>query len=227
LSQRSPKDEAGSASVPEADGIKTPPYPRLHPRYTRDAVPVIDDTTLMTLVAAGVLAIVAIGLALMRRHSQHLLDRLAPAFLFQGYSCRYRIEQRSQYSPGGATLRVRAASPLRWSASRNDAASRLLASIGILRDLAIGDEELDNRLRLSAGDAPMLMSLLGQQRTRAALRALAGTEGFASISVRTGRADLKWSPRRAELDEDPTVLRHRLGAAVDLLAACGCAPLMG
>jgi hypothetical protein len=207
-------------------------------------VPTIDDTTLMTLIAAGVLAIVAIGLALMRRHSRRLHDRLAPAFdlgttrrgsslpptvegLFQGYTCRYGLERRSQYSAGGATLRIRASSPLRWSASRKDVASRLLASIGILRDLAIGDEELDARLRVSAGDAPTLMSLFGQQRTRAALRALAGTEGFASISVRAARADVKWSPRRPELDEDPSVLRRRLSAAVELLAACGCPPLMG
>ena len=206
-------------------------------------MPTIDDTTLMTLIAAGVLAIVAIGLALMRRHSQRLHDRLAPAFdlgttrrasslpptvegLFQGYTCRYGIEQRSQYSAGGATLRIRASSPLKWSAARKGPGSALLASIGILRDLAIGDDELDARLRLSAGDAPMLTSLLGQQRTRAALRALADTEGFASISVRAARADLKWSPRRPELDEDPTVLRRRLGAAVDLLAACGCPPLI-
>ncbi len=206
-------------------------------------MPTINDTTLMTLIAAGVLAIVAIGLALMRRHSQRLHDRLAPAFdlgttrrasslpptvegLFQGYTCRYGIEQRSQYSAGGATLRIRASSPLKWSAARKGPGSALLASIGILRDLAIGDDELDARLRLSAGDAPMLMSLLGQQRTRAALRALADTEGFASISVRAARADLKWSPRRPELDEDPTVLRRRLGAAVDLLAACGCPPLI-
>jgi len=205
-------------------------------------VPIVTDTALM-LIAAGILAIVAIGLVLMRRHSQRLHDRLAPAFdlgttrrasslppavegLVQGYTCRYGIEQRSQYSAGGATLRIRAASPLRWRASRKDAASRLLASIGLLRDLAVGDEELDTRLRLSAGDAPMLMSLLGQQRTRAALRTLADTEGFASISVRAARADLKWSPRRPELDEDPTVLRRRLGAAVDLLAACGCPPLI-
>lgn len=206
-------------------------------------MPTINDTTLMTLIAAGVLAIVAIGLALMRRHSQRLHDRLAPAFdlgttrrasslpptvegLFQGYTCRYGIEQRSQYSAGGATLRIRASSPLKWSAARKGPGSALLASIGILRDLAIGDDELDARLRLSAGDAPMLTSLLGQQRTRAALRALADTEGFASISVRAARADLKWSPRRPELDEDPTVLRRRLGAAVDLLAACGCPPLI-
>jgi len=141
-------------------------------------VPTIDDTMLMTLIAAGVLAIVAIGLALMRRHSQRLHVRLAPAFelgttsrastvppavegLFQGYTCRYGIEQRSQYSAGGATLRVRAASPLKWSAARKGPGSALLASVGILRDLAIGDDEIDRRLRISAGDAPMLMSLLG------------------------------------------------------------------
>ena len=46
-------------------------------------------------------------------------------------------------------------------------------------------------------------------------------------AVRAARADLKWSPRRPELDENPETLRRRLSAAVDLLAACGCPPLMG
>jgi hypothetical protein len=207
-------------------------------------VPVIDDAPLMALLAAGILAAAAIGLILIRRHAQRLHDRLAPAFelgttrrastlppaiegLFQGYTCRYGIEQRSQYSAGGATLRIRVASPLKWRASRKGVGSALLASIGILKDIAIGDEELDRRLRLAAGDAPMLVSLLGQQRTRDALRALADSEGFASISVRAQRADLKWTPRRPELDENPEMLRRRLSAAVDLLAACGCPPLMG
>jgi len=207
-------------------------------------VPTLDDTTLMTLLAAGILAVVAIGLVLVRRHAQRLHDRLAPAFelgttrrasslppavegLFHGYVCRYAIEQRSQYSAGGATLRIRVASPLKWSAARKGLGSALLASVGILRDLAIGDAELDAQLRLSAGDAPMLVSLLGQERTRTALRALADSEGFASITVRAQRADVKWAPRRPELDENPEALRRRLSAAVDLLAACGCPPLMG
>jgi len=207
-------------------------------------VPTIDDATLMTLLAAGILAVAAIGLILIRRHAQRLHGRLAPAFelgttrrtstlppavegLFHGYTCRYGIEQRSQYSAGGANLRIRVASPLRWSASRKGVGSAVLASIRILKDIAIGDEELDRRLRLASGDAPTLASTLGRQQARDALRALADTEGFASISVRAGRADLKWTPRRPELDENPEVLRRRLSAAVDLLAACGYPPLMG
>jgi len=207
-------------------------------------VPVIDDLALMTLIAAAILAITAIGLIWLRRSSRRLLERLGPAFelgtarrastappavagLFQGFSCRYGIEQRSQYGPGGANLRIHASSQLRWRASRKGPGTALLTAIRVLTDIAIGDGDLDRRLRLSAGDAPMLMSLLGQQRTRDALRALAETEGFTSISVRARRADLKWTPRRPELDEDPTVLRRRLSAAVDLLAACGCPPLLG
>jgi hypothetical protein len=207
-------------------------------------VPIIDDITLMTLLAAGLLAAVTIGLVFVRRHAQRLHDRLAPAFelgttrrastlppaiegLHHGYTCRFGIEQRSQYSAGGANLRIRVASPLKWSAARKDFGSRLLVAVGILRDLTIGDEELDAWLRLAAGDAPMLMSLFGQQRTRSALRALAATQGFASIAVRGQRADIKWAPRQPELDENPEVLRRRLSAAVDLLAACSCPPLMG
>lgn len=207
-------------------------------------MPAIDDVALMSLLAGGILALVAIGLLLVRRHAQRLHDRLAPAFelgtsrsastvppavegLYHGYVCRYAIEQRSQYGPGGAKLRIRASSPLRWSASIQDPGTRLLASIGILKDLRIGDDELDRRLRISASDVPMLMSLLGQERTRTALRALAETEGFTAVSVRVQRVTTAWSPRRPERDEDPTVLRRRLSAAVDLLAACGCPPLMG
>ena len=207
-------------------------------------MPIIDDIALMTLLAGGILALVAIGLLLVRRHAHRLCDRLAPAFelgttrrastlppaiegLCRGYACRYAIEQRSQYSAGGANLRVRTASPLAWGASRRGIAASVLASIGVLRDIAIGDEAIDRRLRLTAGDAPMLQSLLGQQRTRDALRALADSEGFASIRVRARRADLRWAPRRPDLDESPEGLRHRLAAAVDLLAACGCPPLTG
>jgi len=71
------------------------------------------------------------------------------------------------------------------------------------------------------------MSLLGQERARTALRALAETEGFTAVSVRVRRVTIAWSPRRPELDENPEALRRRLSAAVDLLAACGCPPLMG
>jgi hypothetical protein len=206
-------------------------------------VPELDQTTIIVLAVVAAGALVALIVAVARGQAQRLFDRLAPAFelgtarrarvlppavegLFQGYTCRYGIEQRSQYSPGGANLRVRVSSPLRWSASLQDAGSRLLVSVGILKDLAIGDDELDQKLRLAGSDASALTSLLGQQRTRTALRSLVETEGFASITVRTDRVDVKWTPRRPERDEDPTVLRVRLSAAVDLLAACGYPPMM-
>jgi len=213
-------------------------------RYTDGTVPELDPTTIVMLVTVAIVALVALVVAVARAQARRLFDTLAPAFelgtarrvglvppsvegLYQGYTCRYGIEQRSQYSPGGANLRIRLSSPLGWSASVQDTGSRLLVSVGILKDLAIGDDELDQRLRFAGSDASALSSLLGQQRTRTALRSLADTEGFASVTVRPDRVDVKWAPRHPELDEDPDVLRRRMSAAIDLLAACGYPPMMG
>lgn len=207
-------------------------------------MPELNETTVIVLVAIAVVALVAVIVAVARAQARRLYDKLSPAFelgtshraavvppavggLYQGYTCRYGIEQRSQYSPGGANLRIRVSSPLGWSASLQDVGSRLLVSVGILKDVSIGDDELDQRLRFAGSDATALVSLFGQQRTRDALRALVDTEGFASITVRPERADVKWAPRRPELDEDPEVLRKRMAAAVDMLSACGYPPMMG
>ena len=102
-----------------------------------------------------------------------------------------------------------------------------MTQIGLLKDVTVGDEELDGRLRFSGADATTLVSLFGQDRTRAALRTLSGTENFASVAVRDRRVDVKWAPRRPDLDDEPDALRLRLAAAIDLLAACGFPPTMG
>jgi len=179
-----------------------------------------------------------------RRSSQQRSEKLAPAFelgttrmigpfgtamkgLYQGYQCRYTIEHASQYSPGGAGLRLQASSPLQWAASKTDAGGRLMVRLGLLKDFQIGDPELDQRLRFSGTDAPSLMSVFSQDRSRTAMRALANTENFSSLTVRTQRVDVKWAPRRPELDENPDVLRQRLEAVRALLEACGYPPLLG
>ena len=204
----------------------------------------LDQSTIFALAALAAGALVALVVAVLRAQGRRLLDKLAPAFelgtarrvglvpaavegLFQGYTFRYTVEPRSQYSAGGASLRARVSSPLQWGASLKDAGSRLLLSIGILKDLDIGDDELDQRLRFAASDPSSLTALFGQTRTREALRVLSAGQGFASVQIRSERVDLKWAPRQPELDEDPDALRGRLAAAVALLTACGYPPLMG
>lgn len=203
-----------------------------------------DEPPIFVLAGIALAAVIGLVLVAVRRAGRRRLERFGPAFelgtarlpsalsssiegLHQGYTCRYTIEQRSQYSPGGATLRIAASSPLRWTASKQDIGSRLMTQIGLLKNVAIGDEELDERLRFSGADATSLVSLFGQERTRSALRTLSSTENFASVSVRDRRIDVKWAPRKPDLDDAPDALQHRLGVAVDLLAACGFPPAMG
>ena len=204
----------------------------------------LDESTFFLVIGFAIAAVIALVVVAVRRAGQRRLESLGPAFelgtarvpgalstsvegVYQGFTCRYTIEQRSQYSPGGATLRIGSASTQQWTASKQDLGSRLMTQIGLLKDVAIGDQELDSRLRFSGADATSLLSLFGQERTRAALRTLSNTENFASVAVRNQRVDVKWAPRKPELDDDPGALRLRLAASVDLLAACGLPPSMG
>lgn len=203
-----------------------------------------DESTVVLLVGIAVAAGLALIVLGVRRAGRRRLEVLGPAFelgtarvagtlstsvegLFQGYSCRYSVEQRSQYSPGGASLRVAASSPLQWIVAKQDMGSRLMTQIGLLKDVPVGDDELDRRLRFAGTDADNLVSVFGQERTRNALRSLSDTENFASVTVRTHRVDVKWSPSNPGLDDDPDGLRSRLVAAVNLLVACGVPPAMG
>ncbi len=204
----------------------------------------LDEPTVFLLAGLAVAAVIALVVAAVRRVGRRRLETFGPAFelgtarvpgalstsvegLFLGYTCRYTIEQRSQYSPGGAALRIAASSPQQWTASKQDLGSRLMTQIGLFKDVTVGDQELDRRLRFSGADATTLVSLFGQERTRVALRSLSGTENFASIAVRDRRVDVKWAPRKPDLDDEPDALRLRLAAAIDLLAACGFPPAMG
>jgi hypothetical protein len=207
-------------------------------------MPSLDDPMIVVALAVGA-ALLVIGVMLMlRRGGRRRLETLAPAFelgttrvsgpfgysiegLYQGYPCRYSIEQRSQYSPGGVTLRIRAISHSQWSAGIKDVGSQLMVRVGILKDYQIGDAELDERLRFSAADEAAVMTAFASDATRAAMRALVGSDNFSSITVRPDRVDVKWNPRDPELDENPEVVRNRLAATTSLLAACGYPPQIG
>jgi hypothetical protein len=206
-------------------------------------MPELENPMAVALVVASVAVLIVGLLVLVRRNSQRKMEVLAPAFelgtarvtgmaaigiqgLYHGFSCRYTLESASQYSPGGATLRLQATSPLEWSAGVADFGSRLMVRFGILKDLEIGDQELDGGLRFSSNDPNALLTLFGQERVRAAMRKLLDTETFNSIVVRPDRIDVKWVPRRPQVDENPDVLRNRLEATVALVTACGSSPAM-
>jgi hypothetical protein len=207
-------------------------------------MPELDDTIIAVLLVAGIALLAIVLVVVFRRGGRRRLEALAPAFelgttrlvgpfgtaiegIYQGFSCRYTVEHASQYNPGGATLRVQTSSPLQWSAGVEDFGARLMVRVGILRDVEVGDERLDQRLRFSSTDQTGLTALFGQERTRSAMGALSDTDNFNSVTVRSDRADIKWSPRRPQLDENPDVVRARLDAVVELLSACGYSPRIG
>jgi hypothetical protein len=144
--------------------------------------------------------------------------------LYQGYFSRYTIQQASQYDRGGAMLRVDAISSQKWSAQRSQPGTGLLVTLGVLKDVEVGHAELDQHFRFTADDGDALRGLFGIDRVREALLRFANTTNADSVSVREDRLDFKWSPRSAELDEDPEVLRERLTVAIELTTAVGAPP---
>jgi len=194
----------------------------------------------------AVVVVVTIGIVFVvaRRATRKRLEQLVPVFelgttrlvgtfassiegLSQGYTCRYTINMPSQHNPGGATLRMNAVSTVRWSASAENFGSRLMARLGILKDVEIGDAELDAHLRFSSGDDIVFTALFGQQRAREAIRRLAAGENFNSVTVREERVDVKWTPRNPRLDEVPETVRARLESVIELLSATGSSPSVG
>jgi hypothetical protein len=207
-------------------------------------MPSPEDPIIAAALVAAIIVVSIVFFAFVRRSARRRLEKLAPAFelgtsraagllsaavegLYQGFTCRYTIIPPSQHNPGGASLRLKASSPLQWSAAIEDFGSRLMARFGIVKDVDIGDAEMDGRLRFSSGDEIALVGMLGQQRTRDAMRRLSALDNFNSITVRADRVDIRWSPRSAQLDEDPEALRLRLTAAVELVTACGMSPTIG
>jgi len=207
-------------------------------------MPDFEDPVVVVALAVGAAVLAIVVVLVLRRGGRRRMETLAPAFelgttrlggpfgysiegLYQGYPCRYSIEQRSQYSPGGANLRIRAISQQQWSMGIHDVGSQLMVRVGILKDFQIGDSELDERFRFSGADQTMVMSVFAAEPVRMAIRALTGTENFNSVTVRPDRIDVKWSPRDPDLDENPEVLRSRLAVATKLTTACGYPPQIG
>jgi hypothetical protein len=207
-------------------------------------MPELEDPIIAAVLVAAVVVASIIFVTAIRRSSRKRFEKLVPAFelgttrpaglfgtsiegLHQGFTCRYTIETPSQHSPGGATLRVSSNNPISWSASIEDFGSRLMARFGILKDIEIGDDEMDARLRFSSDDEMALIGLFGQQRTRDALQRLSTGDSFNSIVVRTGRVDVKWAPRNPQLDEEPEAVRARMNAVIELLSTCGSSPMLG
>ncbi len=199
------------------------------------------DILKIVIVAATVIVGLAVMAAVFRSKGRRRLERLGPAFelgtsraegflgtriggIYRGYSCSLLIQHPSQYDRGGATLRVAASSPHRWSAEVPNPGARIMVKVGLFKDLSVGDQLLDEHLRFSAEDEGSLASLFGTEAVRAAMHRLVGSENFESIHTREDRIDVKWSPRVASLDDDPEVFRSRLELVTELVAACSYSP---
>ena len=194
-----------------------------------------DDDLFAILAIAAVLTAVGIAVVVMRRNGVKRFETLAPAFdfgssrkiglfgmtvegLYHGYSCRYTIQPASQYSPGGASLRLAVSAAGSWSAEVANAGSRLMVKMGVLKDLEVGDPDLDLRLRFTADDDGSLRTLFGVAGVRTALREVLAIENFASARLGKNGLEVRWSPRERRLDEDVDILRRRLETYE--LAAC-------
>lgn len=199
------------------------------------------DILRIAIVAAAVIFGLSVMAAVLRYKGRRRLERLGPAFelgtsrsdgflktrvggIYRGYSCSLLIQHASQYDRGGAVLRVAAASPHIWSAEISNPGARLMVKVGLFKDLDVGDQILDERLRFSAEDEGTLTSIFGIEAVRAAMHRLLGSENFESIHTRMDRIDAKWAPRATALDEDPDVLRARLELVTEFVAACSYSP---
>ena len=205
-------------------------------------MPDLDSELVSILIAVAVtvatLAIIAFAVRAQRRK----LARLEPLFepgtvrvsrmggwiagLMRGYTCRYTIQNRSQYNPGGATLRLGVVAPIAWAARLEGLLSRGMVRLGLTQDLKLGDPGLDERLRFTAHSSSDLMGALGISAARSALERVSTSDRFQHVKVSSGRCEVRWSPsdRRADVSEE--VVRHRLDATLDLVTALGYPPQM-
>lgn len=205
------------------------------PEIDPDLVPIL------AIAATAVFVVVVVVLAIRAQRRQ--LSRLEPLFepgslrvrrfsgavegRMRGYPVRYAVQQRSQYSPGGAALRIGAITPSTWSAHAEGVFSRAMARLGLAGDLELGDPLLDERLRFSAASTSGLLSALGTDAARAALARLSSGEGFRSLRVRGDRVDLRWAPYDRSRDLELESVRERATAALDLVVAAGYPPRVG
>jgi hypothetical protein len=144
--------------------------------------------------------------------------------MYRGYSCRYQIQYASQYDRGGASLRLEVTSNHEWTVEVQKPGTELLAKFGLLKDLEIGDQDLDDHFRFAATDEGALRSLFGNESVRDAMHVLAASENFESLRTRSGKVTVRWSPRAKNLDEDPEALRRRLQYVASLVVALGYPP---
>jgi hypothetical protein len=195
----------------------------------------------IVLIVAALTAGLVLALVILRARGHRRAERLGAAFelgtsrsagflgsalegLYRGYSCRYQVQYASQYDRGGARLRLAIGSPHRWSAEVLNPGNRMLARLGLISNLEIGDSELDERLRFAAAAEGDLLAVFGSGSVREAMRALASSDNFESARVRGDRIDVRWAPRAPQLDENAEVLRVRLELVTTLLAACAYPP---
>ncbi len=148
-----------------------------------------------------------------------------------GFQFRYRLQPATSNSPGAALLTARVVAPFDWKATEVGHGPQVvnlgtlaLVQLGILRDVDIGDPELDRRLRFAAVNEMDLVVAFGGQPPRIALQRLVDTANFRGITIHKGHCRIQWAPRDASLDESPEVVRERLGRTVNLLTALGISP---
>jgi hypothetical protein len=148
-----------------------------------------------------------------------------------GFQFRYRLQPATSNSAGAALLTARVVAPFDWKAAEVGHGPQVvnlgtlaLVQLGILRDVDIGDPELDRRLRFATVNEMDLVVAFGGQPPRTALQRLVDTANFRGITIHKGRCRIQWAPRDASLDESPEVVRDRLGRTVNLLTALGISP---
>ncbi len=210
----------------------------------------IPDELLGMLMAAGGLAVGVAVLLVARRRLASRLRALEGAFepasaqvsgliptaitgRWQGYAFRYTLQMRSNNSPGGATATSPVRAPFDWRAVVVGHGPRTvnlamlgLQQLGLLKDVEVGDPDLDRRLRFSAKDPQELTVAFGTTGVRRAMSRLLELKNFRSVAITKGKLTAAWTPRDPALDEDVATVRARLSALVNLASALGCSPLL-
>jgi len=206
-------------------------------------MPALDHEMVTILVAVAVTAATLLILVLAVRSQRRKMAALEPLFEpgsarlsrlggritggLGGYACRYAVQQRSQYNPGGAVLRIGVNAPVAWAARPQGLLSRGMVRLGLAQDLEIGDPDLDERLRFTARSTSDLAGALGTNSARAALARVSESARFQYVKVGSDRCELRWSPADRRADTSSEVVQERLESALELVRALGYPPRMG
>jgi hypothetical protein len=94
----------------------------------------------------------------------------------------------------------------------------------VLRDIDVGYQDPDFRLRFAGDDAAALQSLFSSEVVRVSFREVHATDNFSGVRLDTHGFEVRWSPRDPKLDEDPSILRRRLEVVTRFASACGYPP---